>query len=112
MATNRRPPDLNSHRKRAILKAAYEREGGRCFYCHLPLALLENGLLACPKGTYSGRRVATLDHIVTRSQGGRTRLENVVCACFQCNAERGDRAAYAFLAFKLQQKGVLRRTEE
>ena len=44
---------------------------------------------------YCGRRVATsdlsLDHVVPRSQGGRTTWGNVVCACTRCNVKKGGR---------------------
>lgn len=33
----------------------------------------------------------TIDHIVPRSQGGKTVWDNVVCACKKCNAQKGDR---------------------
>jgi 5-methylcytosine-specific restriction endonuclease McrA len=32
-----------------------------------------------------------LDHVVPRSQGGRTSWENVVCSCVRCNLEKGGR---------------------
>jgi 5-methylcytosine-specific restriction endonuclease McrA len=34
---------------------------------------------------------ATLDHVVPRSQGGRTTWENVVCCCTHCNRKKGGR---------------------
>jgi 5-methylcytosine-specific restriction endonuclease McrA len=34
---------------------------------------------------------ATLDHVVPRSQGGRTTWENIVCACATCNRKKGGR---------------------
>ena len=34
---------------------------------------------------------ATLDHVVPRSQGGRTSWENVVCCCSSCNRRKGGR---------------------
>lgn len=34
---------------------------------------------------------ATLDHVVPRSQGGRTTWENVVCCCTACNRKKGGR---------------------
>ena len=42
---------------------------------------------------YCGRRFATsdlsIDHVVPRSQGGRTTWENVVCCCVSCNLAKG-----------------------
>jgi len=44
---------------------------------------------------YCGRglpaREATLDHVIPRSQGGRTSWENVVCCCASCNRRKGGR---------------------
>jgi 5-methylcytosine-specific restriction endonuclease McrA len=34
---------------------------------------------------------ATLDHVVPRSQGGKTTWENIVCACGVCNRKKGGR---------------------
>lgn len=36
-------------------------------------------------------RALSLDHIVPRSQGGRSTWENLVCACLKCNAKKGCR---------------------
>lgn len=33
----------------------------------------------------------TYDHVVPRSQGGRTTWENIVMACYGCNRDKGDR---------------------
>ncbi len=64
----------------------YARDGNRCQYC--------------------GRKFPTtelsIDHVVPRSQGGKTTWENVVCACLQCNVKKGGRtpeqAAMALIA--------------
>jgi 5-methylcytosine-specific restriction endonuclease McrA len=44
---------------------------------------------------YCGRRFArsslNLDHVVPRSQGGRSTWENVVCSCIDCNRRKGGR---------------------
>src|SRR4051812_32336680 len=44
---------------------------------------------------YCGKRFATtdlsLDHILPRSQGGRSTWENIVCACLTCNIRKGGR---------------------
>lgn len=36
-------------------------------------------------------RDATLDHVIPRSQGGKTSWENIVCACGSCNRRKGGR---------------------
>ncbi|MBM4279351.1 MAG: HNH endonuclease [Deltaproteobacteria bacterium] len=44
---------------------------------------------------YCGRQFAraqlNLDHVVPRSQGGRTSWQNVVCSCVRCNLDKGGR---------------------
>jgi hypothetical protein len=37
------------------------------------------------------RSQLNLDHVVPRSQGGRTSWENVVCSCVKCNLTKGGR---------------------
>jgi 5-methylcytosine-specific restriction endonuclease McrA len=53
----------------------YARDSSRCQYC--------------------GRRMPTtelsLDHVVPKSQGGRSTWENVVCCCVRCNVKKGGR---------------------
>ena len=53
----------------------FARDQHRCQYCH---RALHNHQL-------------TMDHVVPRSRGGPTSWENVVCACVQCNTDKGDR---------------------
>lgn len=44
---------------------------------------------------------ATLDHVVPRSQGGKTAWENIVCCCATCNRKKGGRTpAEARMALK------------
>lgn len=68
-------------------------QGGKCFYC---------GRRMTPPCADRKRIAsdATFDHIVPRSLGGRDR-NNIVLACFVCNAERGTRDATEFLAEKM-----------
>jgi 5-methylcytosine-specific restriction endonuclease McrA len=44
---------------------------------------------------YCGRKFPaselSIDHVVPRTQGGRTAWENVVCACVRCNVRKGGR---------------------
>jgi 5-methylcytosine-specific restriction endonuclease McrA len=53
----------------------YARDGSRCQYC--------------------GKKMATtdlsLDHVVPKSQGGRSSWENIVCCCIKCNVKKGGR---------------------
>ncbi len=42
-------------------------------------------------GDKPARSYLNLDHVVPRSQGGRTCWENVVCCCLSCNRHKGGR---------------------
>lgn len=51
------------------------RDNFQCQYCGKELSTKE----------------ATLDHVIPRSQGGKTEWENIVCACAHCNRKKGGR---------------------
>lgn len=53
----------------------YARDGDTCQYCGHKLA----------------RNELNLDHVIPRSQGGKTSWENVVCSCVPCNLRKGGR---------------------
>ena len=53
----------------------YARDGDICQYCGRKLA----------------RNELNLDHVIPRSQGGKTSWENVVCSCVPCNLRKGGR---------------------
>ena len=53
----------------------YLRDQGRCQYCVRSIT----------------RAAATYDHVLPRSQGGRTCWENVVICCVPCNQQKGGR---------------------
>lgn len=53
----------------------FRRDAGTCQYC---------------KRKFS-RSELTIDHVVPRSQGGRSTWENVVCCCIDCNRKKGGR---------------------
>jgi len=53
----------------------FSRDGFTCQYC----------------GVRPSRSELNLDHVVPRTQGGRTTWENVVCCCVSCNRRKGGR---------------------
>ena len=53
----------------------YARDHDTCQYCGLQLP----------------RSELNLDHVLPRSQGGKTSWENVVCSCVECNLKKGGR---------------------
>ncbi len=67
----RTPPlDVKFNRRNIFL-----RDNFTCQYC----------------GKKAVRDELTIDHIIPRSRGGRSSWENVVIACVECNARKGDR---------------------
>lgn len=53
----------------------YARDRNRCQYCGKKFSTCE----------------LSLDHVVPRSQGGRTSWGNIVCCCVRCNVKKGGR---------------------
>lgn len=76
--------------KSTEITALWHRQGGRCFYCDRPMVQVRRraGESALPHSV-------TIDHILTRSHGGRAGPK--VAACFECNMLRGDLPAHDFL---------------
>lgn len=57
-----------------------ERDGHTCYWC--------------------GQPGHTMDHVIPWSQGGRTTMNNCICACEECNGARGDMPAEEFAKLK------------
>jgi HNH endonuclease len=80
--TGVQPQPLRHPRQRRGLGAAFdrwkplviERDGARCRLRHPGCTIV----------------ATTADHIIPRSQGGRTTLENLRASCCHCNSARGD----------------------
>jgi 5-methylcytosine-specific restriction endonuclease McrA len=53
----------------------YARDSSRCQYCGKKFPTTE----------------LSLDHVVPRSQGGRSTWDNIVCCCVKCNVKKGGR---------------------
>jgi 5-methylcytosine-specific restriction endonuclease McrA len=78
-------------RGRAFFEAIHARDGGACVYCGVRTVRRRPGL-------HRAADLATLDHVVPKSQGGPLTAENVVLACRACNNARGTEDAEAFRA--------------
>lgn len=63
------------------------RDGFRCQYC----------------GDKHELRKLTYDHVVPRAKGGRTSWENIVMACYGCNAKKGAQSVHR-AGMKLRKK--------
>src|SRR5437016_5822779 len=53
----------------------YARDSNRCQYCGKKMPTTE----------------LSLDHVVPKSQGGKSTWENIVCCCVKCNVKKGGR---------------------
>src|SRR3954469_8756809 len=53
----------------------YARDSNRCQYCGKKFPTTE----------------LSLDHVVPKSQGGKSTWENIVCCCIKCNVKKGGR---------------------
>ncbi|WP_210247685.1 HNH endonuclease [Salinarimonas soli] len=82
---------MKQARAEALFAAIHARDGGRCVYCGVAVVRRGPGLHRTPN-------LATLDHVIPRSQGGPTRAENLVLACAACNNARGVEDAESFRA--------------
>lgn len=56
----------------------FARDGNRCQYC----------------GERFPSSELSLDHVIPRSQGGKTTWENIVCCCLNCNVKKGGRTPH------------------
>ena len=62
-------------RVRLSRQNVYARDQFTCQYC----------------GVEGTRATLNLDHVIPRSQGGKTSFENLACSCIPCNAKKRDR---------------------
>jgi 5-methylcytosine-specific restriction endonuclease McrA len=72
-----------AYSRRAVLR----RDGWTCVYCG-----------AQPGDQRRGRTLVkadfTVDHVVSRSRGGRSVWTNTACACYSCNQRKADRTPH------------------
>lgn len=62
-------------------------------YRYIRLKVLERDRYVC---YWCGEPGETMDHVVPWSKGGRTTMDNCICACQECNGMRGDMPAAEF----------------
>ena len=71
----RKKVNAGRYRIRFSRRNIFMRDGYCCMYC----------------GDHLTRSQLTFDHVLPRSQGGRTEWENILSACSRCNARKGNR---------------------
>lgn len=62
---------------------AFNRQGGRCYYCNLPMWL--DGQAGPPQLR------CTAEHLTAQCEGGKDGQSNIVAACWHCNRTRHKR---------------------
>lgn len=62
-------------------------------YRYIRLKVLERDKYTC---YWCGNPGDTMDHVIPWSKGGRTTMDNCICACQECNGQRGDMPAEQF----------------
>lgn len=65
------------------IRAQFETQGGRCFYCYRPLVRYH------------------IEHKTPIARGGTNWPHNLVCACSSCNLEKGPMTAAEYIAKRL-----------
>lgn len=77
-------------------RAAFNNQGGLCYYCGFPMWLSEPDRFAVAfkigKGD-SSRFQCTAEHLVAKQNGGGNSAVNVVAACRFCNSRRHRRSS-------------------
>lgn len=55
---------------------------------------------------YCKEKGSTIDHVIPRSKGGKTSVINLVCACEECNKEKGNLSLEEFLTSGVQNNNL------
>lgn len=79
-------------KRRKATDLLFHKHKGECWYCYIPTVLMTHP----PSGPHP-LDMATKDHRVPRSRGGKSHPSNYVLACFECNTKKGDRTEPEFL---------------
>lgn len=87
------------HRKQQMVDL-FNEQGGRCYYCGCEMTL-----------RLGKKNTATRDHVIPKSKGGPTELWNLVAACQQDNAAKGDMPLEQFLKIKGGENGPSHRVQ-
>ncbi len=71
----------HSRRRKNLRKRLFNQQDGCCFYCHRKVDIeCEN---------HNAPEAATLEHLIPKSKGGSSRVDNLVVSCRECNVTRG-----------------------
>lgn len=83
----------SKNRIQSLRHQAYDRQGGRCYYCGVCMWLASPTELpgAPEKSSVWLRLRCTAEHLVAQSEGGRDKSDNIAAACALCNHTRHKR---------------------
>lgn len=73
------------------LRKLINRDGLACFYC---------GWTCDLNAPLDSDRFPTRDHVIARSNGGKSVMTNLVLACKKCNNAKGRRSAMEFIQIR------------
>jgi 5-methylcytosine-specific restriction endonuclease McrA len=76
---------FDREKKHKQVKRISERDGMRCTYCGCKL----HHRAFNPNADWTVPGYAQIEHVVPRSQGGSSSLENLVLSCRSCNSRKG-----------------------
>lgn len=83
---------VSSNRPGSVRSRVYDRDGNHCRYCGLEVEQRDNNRRGLSfRHDTRIPRLRTMDHVVPRSRGGLTSVENCVTACGVCNHLKADR---------------------
>lgn len=72
----------------ALRRRAFLRQGGRCHYCDSPMWLESPDELGLDEAGATRILKCTAEHVIAREDGGLSTQDNIVAACWFCNATR------------------------
>ena len=83
---------LYCQKRRFFRKRILEKTDGKCFYCEKDLQISE----------------MTIDHLIPKSKGGPSTIDNFVPSCDKCNKLKGDLDPHIFMEVKNMEKHTLK----
>ncbi len=83
----------SSKQVQVLRQRAFERQGGKCYYCSVAMWFTSPVELAggSAKRSTCARLRCTAEHLIPRCEGGPNTSENIVAACAHCNVTRHKR---------------------
>jgi 5-methylcytosine-specific restriction endonuclease McrA len=72
-------------RRSHLTATMFKRQKGLCYYCYAPMTLKKE-----PLGSTMPSNLATIDHRIPKSKGGKWVKSNLVLCCYECNTRKGD----------------------